>query len=208
MSKGKQGVWILLALALVSLTMTACTRLPKGQADLDVGVKERGIASWYGEDFHGWMTANGETYDMEAMTGAHRTLPLGTMVRVTNVQNGKQVRVRINDRGPYVHGRIIDLSRAAARKLSMMEHGISAVSLEVVGGHGAGFFEVDGRDLRDLMGMMGAAVTQIWHEVGSVSRDSAVFAVRGPAVFPGDLFRERRGRRVGDILGGSSLGGL
>lgn len=126
--------WILISM--VTVMLAACTCLPKGQADLDVGMKDRGIASWYGEDFHGWVTASGEIYDMESLSGAHRTLPLGTVVRVTNVENGQQIRVRINDRGPYVHGRILDLSYAAARKLGMAEGGLSAVSLEVVGDHG------------------------------------------------------------------------
>jgi rare lipoprotein A len=100
---------------------------------MDVGVKDRGIASWYGQYFHGWLTASGEIYDMEALTAAHRTLPLGTVVRVTNIANGQQIRVRINDRGPYVHGRVLDLSHAAARALDMVRDGISPVQLEVVG---------------------------------------------------------------------------
>src|SRR5512145_2050570 len=79
------------------------------------GWTETGIASWYGEPYHGRKAANGETYDMEQMTAAHRTLPFGAMVQVTNRTNGKKVEVRITDRGPFVDGRIIDLSRAAAR---------------------------------------------------------------------------------------------
>ena len=102
-----------------SMVVSGCAGLTKGQADLDIGMKERGIASWYGDDFHGWVTASGEIYDMHTLTAAHRTLPLGTIVRVTNVVNGRNVVIRINDRGPYVNGRILDLSYAAAKRLDM-----------------------------------------------------------------------------------------
>jgi rare lipoprotein A len=107
--------------------------VPKGETGLDVGIKDRGIASWYGEQFHGKQAANGELFDMQALTAAHRTLPLGSMVRVVNLTNGKHVRVRINDRGPYVNGRILDLSQAAAVKLGMVQNGLSVIQLEVVG---------------------------------------------------------------------------
>jgi rare lipoprotein A len=117
----------------INLVLMACTCLPKGARDLDVGIKDRGIASWYGQDFHGSLTASGEIYDMEALTAAHRTLPLGTIVRVTNVANGQQTSVRINDRGPYVNGRVLDLSHAAARALGMVRDGISPVQVEVIG---------------------------------------------------------------------------
>ncbi len=91
-----------------------------------------GLASWYGEDFNGRLTANGEVYDMYAFTAAHKTLPLGTVVKVTNEENGMTTQVRINDRGPYVEGRIIDLSRTAARALNMREQGTAKVKLEVM----------------------------------------------------------------------------
>lgn len=91
-----------------------------------------GVASWYGEQFHGKLTANGETYDMHDFTAAHRTLPLGTVVRVTNLDNGKSVEVRVNDRGPYVKGRMIDLSYAAAVKLGYADKGTANVRLTVV----------------------------------------------------------------------------
>jgi len=122
-----------LLLPILGFTLAACTCLPKGVSNMDVGVKDRGIASWYGQYFHGWLTASGEIYDMEALTAAHRTLPLGTVVRVTNIANGQQICVRINDRGPYVNGRVLDLSHAAARALDMLRDGISPVQLEVVG---------------------------------------------------------------------------
>ncbi len=91
-----------------------------------------GIASWYGEDFNGHLTANGEVYDMYAFTAAHKTLPLGTVVKVTDEENGMTTQVRINDRGPYVTGRIIDLSRTAARALGMRGEGTARVKLEIV----------------------------------------------------------------------------
>lgn len=81
---------------------------------------ETGIASWYGSGFHGELTANGETYDMESLTAAHKTLPFNTVVKVVNLENGKSVTVRINNRGPFVEGRVIDLSRRAARELTSL----------------------------------------------------------------------------------------
>jgi rare lipoprotein A len=93
------------------------------------GYVEEGIASWYGPDFHGGRTATGETYDMNAMTGAHPTLPLPTWVRVTNLDNGRSVVVRLNDRGPFARGRIIDLSRAAAERLDMIRAGTARVEV-------------------------------------------------------------------------------
>jgi rare lipoprotein A len=91
-----------------------------------------GKASWYGRPHHGRKTASGEIYDMNALTAAHRTLPLGTRVRVTNTDNGRSVVVRINDRGPFVDGRVIDLSRAAARELGATGHGLVPVRIEVL----------------------------------------------------------------------------
>ncbi len=91
-----------------------------------------GIASWYGDRDSGPRTANGEYHDSRLLTAAHRGLPFGTLVKVTNLRNGTQVVVRINDRGPYVRGRVIDLSEGAARSLGMLADGIAPVSLEVV----------------------------------------------------------------------------
>jgi rare lipoprotein A len=90
---------------------------------------EEGVASWYGHPFHGRRTASGEVYDMEKMTAAHRELPFGTQLRVENLQNGKVAEVRINDRGPFVKGRILDLSRAAARELGILGPGTARVRL-------------------------------------------------------------------------------
>ena len=90
---------------------------------------ERGQASWYGPRFHGRRTANGERYDQHAMTAAHKTLPFGSLVRVRSLVNGKEVDVRINDRGPFGRGRVIDVSRAAAEALGMLDLGIKPVVL-------------------------------------------------------------------------------
>ncbi len=94
--------------------------------------KERGIASWYGRKFHGQKTSNGETYDMYAMTAAHPTLPLPSYVRVTSMATGKSVVVRVNDRGPFLHGRIIDLSYAAAHRIGTAARGSGEVEVEAI----------------------------------------------------------------------------
>lgn len=97
------------------------------------GFREEGIASWYGKDFHGKLTANGERYDMHGMTAAHKLLPFGTKVKVTNRENGKSIVVRINDRGPFVSNRIIDLTRTGADKIGMIAKGTAPVILETQG---------------------------------------------------------------------------
>lgn len=97
------------------------------------GFVETGIASWYGPEFHGRPTSSREIFDQNDLTAAHPTLPFGTMVLVTNLENGRQVTVRINDRGPFVKGRIIDLSYAAARMLGMIGPGTARVRLEIAG---------------------------------------------------------------------------
>jgi rare lipoprotein A len=96
----------------------------------------RGIASWYGPNFHGKKTSNGEYYDMYALTAANKTLPMNTIVKVTNLLNGKSVVVRINDRGPFVKNRIIDLSYAAAKRLDVVSKGTAPVRLEILGFNG------------------------------------------------------------------------
>lgn len=96
--------------------------------------REEGVASWYGIPFNGHRTSNGEIYDMHQMTAAHRTLPFGAVVRVTNLNNGKQTQVRINDRGPFVANRVIDLSLAAAQAIEMIGTGTAQVRLEILAG--------------------------------------------------------------------------
>lgn len=100
---------------------------PSGQWSL---LTSQGVASYYGKEFHGRKTANGERFDMNAMTAAHRSLPFGTVVRVTNLKNGRSVKVRINDRGPFVAGRDIDLSRAAAKAIDLLS--VGPVRIEIL----------------------------------------------------------------------------
>ncbi len=107
--------------------------VPLQKAD---GFREEGLASWYGREEHGGPTSNGETFDVYQLTAAHKVLPLGSRVRVISKVNGRQVVVRVNDRGPFVEGRIVDLSYQAARQLDMLGAGVAPVSLEVVPGGG------------------------------------------------------------------------
>jgi len=99
---------------------------------VDYEYSETGIASWYGPGFHGKSTANGETYDQDDLTAAHRTLPLPSVVRVINLENGRSVKLRVNDRGPFAHGRIIDVSRRAAELLGFKTEGTAKVRVEIV----------------------------------------------------------------------------
>ena len=124
-----------LLLFAVSITMiTSCgivretTVIPSEKG----AILGQGVASWYGPDFHGKATANGEIYNMNDLTAAHRTLPFNTVVLVENLENGRSVVVRINDRGPYVDNRIIDLSRQAAREIDMINAGIAPVELFLI----------------------------------------------------------------------------
>jgi len=120
--------WILL-LALLAPVGCAGSRPPDSALEREVQV---GFASYYGSRFHGARTASGERYDEKALTAAHRTLPFGTRVQVTNLANGRSVVVTITDRGPFARGRVIDLSRRAARKLDFLRDGTTRVRLEVV----------------------------------------------------------------------------
>ena len=110
------------------LVLAGCAGGPQGSG----GEVREGLASYYADRFHGRTTASGEVFDMNALTAAHRTLPFGTRVRVTRLDSGRDVVVRINDRGPFVEGRIIDLSRAAAEKLGMLVDGVVRVRLRVI----------------------------------------------------------------------------
>jgi rare lipoprotein A len=120
-------------------------------APAPIGYIEEGNASWYGNEFHGRHAANGEIYDMYKLTAAHRTLPFDTMVRVTNLNNGKSTTVRITDRGPFVDNRVIDLSLAAAREIESVEPGVVPVRLEVLSNVdvSSGFFTVQVGAFRD-----------------------------------------------------------
>ena len=124
--------------AVAAVILTGCATPPDGgrvRADVPPAMRRqgaeigRGMASWYGPGFHGKQTASGERFDMNDLTAAHRTLPFGTRVRVRNIENGQEVVVRINDRGPQVRDRVIDLSKAAATALGMLQAGQAQVTL-------------------------------------------------------------------------------
>ena len=110
-----------IALLGTALVFTNCATPPPKPIDPQIGYAEEGIASWYGPGFHGKLTASGERYDMHQMTAAHKRLPLGTIVKVRRLATGRSVTVKINDRGPFIRGRIIDLSYGAAKALRMVE---------------------------------------------------------------------------------------
>jgi rare lipoprotein A len=131
-----------LTVALAALLLSACAQKKQARvppppsraaaAPVVVGATENGIASWYGHPYHGRRAADGETYDMETLVAAHRTLPFNTWVRVYNLNNNKTIDVRIIDRGPFVDGRIIDLSHAAAQAIDMIGPGVAQVRLEII----------------------------------------------------------------------------
>lgn len=122
----------LLPLIILIFIIVSCASIPKKE-DYTIGYRERIIASWYGEDFHGKRTANGEVYDMYGLTAAHRTMPFDTYLLVTNRDNGQSVKVKVNDRGPFVSGRSLDLSYGAAKKLDMVKTGTAKVDIEIIG---------------------------------------------------------------------------
>jgi len=124
-----------IAVAALAIFSQACARRAPARvpAPPRIGATSEGIASWYGDPYHGRRAANGETYDMDQLTAAHRTWPFDTIVRVTNLSNQRSVSVRITDRGPFVDGRVIDLSREAAREIGMIEPGTVKVRLTVTG---------------------------------------------------------------------------
>jgi rare lipoprotein A len=132
------GAALIAAALAASLVMTTgcghhgSARVPIPATPAPVGWTESGVASWYGVPYDGRRTASGEVFDMRAMTAAHRTLPFNTWLEVTNLKNGKQVEVRVTDRGPFVDGRIIDLSMGAAQRIDMLRDGIVRVQLKVI----------------------------------------------------------------------------
>jgi rare lipoprotein A len=123
---------------IAAITLSGCAHKTRAvvpstpPAPAKIGDVETGIASWYGEPYHGRRSASGEIFDMEQFTAAHRTLPFNTWVEVFDLDNGKRVEVRITDRGPFVDGRIIDVSLAAARSLDMLGHGTARVQLKII----------------------------------------------------------------------------
>lgn len=129
----------LIALVVCALAAGCATSRPRPSSTVNVftvhgrGMVQEGLASWYGREEQGQLTASGERFNMYELTAAHRTLPMNTRVRVTNLKNGRQVVVRINDRGPYSRKRIIDVSRAAAIRLGMIDAGVVPARIEVLG---------------------------------------------------------------------------
>src|ERR1700689_3267405 len=125
-----------LAFSLACVAVSSCAKKRHITASPPIppspGSSEIGLASWYGPPYHGRPAANGEIYDMEKLTAAYRTLPFGTVVRVTNLDNAKSVDVRITDRGPFVAGRIIDLSHAAAEVIEMIGPGVAQVRVDIL----------------------------------------------------------------------------
>jgi rare lipoprotein A len=154
MSRSFSSSTLHIYLILGLLLMAGCLAQNKKLPSLNNGNSQLGIASWYGPSFHGKPSASGEPYDMWALTAAHRTLPFGTWVQVTKVETGKRVTVRINDRGPFIKGRIIDLSYAAARELAMIGEGTADVALKIVSPH------------NDLIPSIGVS-TRFWVQVGA-----------------------------------------
>ena len=190
-SQSRQSVLWSLAVCTWML-LAACSWVPKGDARFDVGIKDRGVASWYGEQFHGKQAANGEIFDMEALTAAHRTIPLGSIVRVVNLANGKHLHVRITDRGPYVNGRILDLSHAAAVRLGMKSGGLAHIQLEIVG-----------ERRPELLAFSEAApgrVSSLLVDENAVPDQTAPIMTPSLRVLPSDLWITRRIRRVSALL--------
>jgi rare lipoprotein A len=145
--------------AVLALTVTACSRLP-GPAR---GGVETGVASWYGQEFHGRPTSSREVYDMNDMTAAHRSLPFGTYLMVTNLDNDRSAVVRVNDRGPFVRGRVIDLSYAAARVLGIVGPGTARVRLET---------------LRGFKAPEDPRRASVWIQVGAFSVQENAYAIK------------------------------
>ena len=185
------GLWSL-AVCTGTLLLGACSWVPKGDAQFDVGIKDRGVASWYGEQFHGKQAANGEIFDMEALTAAHRTIPLGSIVRVVNLTNGKHLHVRITDRGPYTNGRILDLSRAAAVRLGMERGGLAHIQVEIVG-----------ERRPELLGLSAASselASSLLTGVTDMPDRAAPIMTPSLRVLPSDVWITRRIRRVPAML--------
>jgi peptidoglycan lytic transglycosylase len=189
-SRSNQAVFCTLTLA--GLLLGGCAWIPKGNAEFDVGIKDRGVASWYGEQFHGRQAANGEMFDMEALTAAHRTMPLGSIVRVVNLTNGKHLHVRITDRGPYVNGRILDLSHAAAVQLGMEHGGLAHVQVEIVGQRRP--------ELLQLSKATSGRASTLWVNTGTMSDRTTTSITSWLRVLPSDVWLTRRIRRVPAML--------
>jgi len=192
LSQLRQRVLWSLAVCTGTLLVGACAWVPKGDAQFDVGIKDRGVASWYGEQFHGKQAANGEIFDMEALTAAHRTIPLGSIVRVVNLANGKYLHVRITDRGPYINGRILDLSHAAAVRLGMEGGGLAHIQIEIVGERRP--------ELLLFSEAASGRASSLLIDVNAVPHQAAPNMTPSLRVLPGDMWINRRIRRVRAML--------
>lgn len=208
-----------LALSLmILLTACACSkkelRYEAFEPERMIRYREVALASWYGEDFHGRKTANGEVYDMYAMTAAHRTLPFHTRVRVTNLENGKKAEFRINDRGPFVSGRIIDLTYSGARAIGMLGQGTARVNVEAVGFSGGqppsptGIFaiQVGAFAEKDNAARFQTQLAQKYHHVHAVIWESNV--KRLYRVRLGAFHTEAEARRYVETLKKDNLSGF
>lgn len=183
----------------LGILVSACSWVPKGTSQLDVGIEERGVASWYGKSFHGRQAANGELFDMDALTAAHRTLPLGSIVRVLNLANGKHLHVRITDRGPYVNNRILDLSRGAAARLGMMEEGLSVVRIQLVGeSRPTALFSSEALETSPLALILGGeqVSTEVAEPLPSAWENQDPLLVYPLRLPPGDIWILERPRRL------------
>lgn len=135
LSRGKIGRWMLATLvagASLAFGQSPISRTEHAAVPSAAGSSEAGLASYYADKYHGKATASGEVFDTNEFTAAHRTLPFGTRVKVTHLENHRSVIVRINDRGPFVEGRVIDVSRAAAEELQFVRAGLAKVRLEII----------------------------------------------------------------------------
>lgn len=156
----------------------------------DPGYDEVGMASWYGAQHNGRPTASGETFDMDALTAAHKTLPLPGLVEVTNLENGRQAILRINDRGPFSDERIIDLSRGAAQELGLLSQGVGRVRVRYVGRAPRTGGGVRAQAARAESPARQAVITPTMTEAGAIWIQAATFTSRGDA--------EHAARRLGD----------
>ena len=157
------------------------------------GYDEVGVASWYGDDFHGKKTASGDIYDMYAVSAAHKTLPLGTVVRVTNLHNGRQVDLLVNDRGPFVDGRVIDLSYGAAKQLGSARQGIAKVRVTAIGSYSAPSSYLAGNSRR-APARSAESAQGYYIQVGTFAVEENAYRLRERLV--GSGFSGTRGRTI------------
>ena len=185
------------AVAVLCMILSACALHRRPPIEPTPGSREEGLASWYGKKFHGRRTASGEVYDMNALTAAHRTLPFGTAVRVENQDSGRSVNVVVNDRGPFVKGRVIDLSYAAARRVGLVGSGVAPVRVTVLGRADAGTTRAMVRQEDDAAAPFTVQVGAFEDPANAIAVKSRLGAGWGPVVIvPVDSGGGRRLYRV------------